>query len=39
MYTYIYTYYLAEQCHGTGAPLWSCFVAGPGTGGKTPTRI
>lgn len=32
-----HSYYLAERCHGTGAPPWSCFAAGPGTGGKTPT--
>lgn len=30
--------HLAGQCHGTGAPPWSCFLADPGTDGKIPTR-
>lgn len=30
-------HYLAEQCHGTGAPPWSYFSVDPGIGGKTPT--
>lgn len=36
--TYAKQWYLAERCHGTDAPLSSCFAVGPDTGGRTPTR-